>query len=270
MKIPNLKVILEQFIFTLRTHRKAIEFARKHKVWKGFWNYGWVSKALMFIGAIVGLNFLDVYIDWFFSSRSESVYGAVQSMGSLFNNFALEGYELLFAGSMKYVIIVLVEVIIFHASRETIKIILEKKGDTSFNTFLKAQIRMINVVCFAWIMEMICSILIDIALGIFSPLGFLKPALILIVQCYFLGFVVLDNYFEQFDLKIKESLRYTKKYAGVALGIGSVLNLAMLVPFIGAIVGPFIAAITVTLVLYKLSDIHILGRDTIDGVQEMV
>ena len=87
----------------------------------------------------------------------------------------------------------LVEVIIFHVSRRTLEIIAEKKGDTSFDTFVKAQIRMLKVIIRAWVLELIITSLIKVVFSIFGTLEFLQPIFIFGVQCYFLGFIVMDN-----------------------------------------------------------------------------
>ena len=270
MKESKPDEFVEQFIQTVLTYRKAIGFARKHKVWQGFWNYGWVSRALIILAMIAGLKFFQIYIHWISQASVKSPIGALQSMGTLVSDLAVGGYHLFFAGSMKYVIIILMEVIIFHASRRTIKILTEKEGETDFNAFLKAQIRMLKVVIRTWILEMILTLILKVAVGIVDPLAFLEYPLSIAIQSYCLGLVVMDNYFEQFGLSIKESFQYARNYRGVALGVGAVLNAIMLVPLIGSFVGPFLAAITATLVLYKISDIHIMHREEIDGVEEMV
>ena len=191
-------------------------------------------------------------------------------MGVLMHDFAIGGYEFLFLGSMKYIVMALVEVIIFHVSRRTLEIIAEKKGDTSFDAFFKAQLRMLGVIIRAWVLEMIFTTFISVVFKVFGTLSFLEPILVFGVQCYFLGFIVLDNYIEQFELSVKESFKYGKDYIGVSLGIGVVLHFLLMIPIVGSLVGPFLAAITVTLVMYKISDLHLLGREAVDGINEMV
>lgn len=268
--ISDIRKYYDQGKLTILTHRKAIAFTIKHKLWVGFWNYGWVSRALLIISVLAGLKFLGVFWEWLNKAQADSAGAVVQSMGILMHDFAVEGYELLFFGSMKYVVMALVEVIIFHVSRRTLEIIANKKGDTTFDTFLKAQIRMLNVILRAWIFEIIITKLIQIVFGIFGILDFLEPVLIFGVQCYFLGFIVMDNYIEQFGLTVKESFKYGLDYIGVSLAIGVVLHFILMIPFLGALAGPFLAAVTVTLVMYKISDLHILGREAVEGINEIV
>ena len=75
---------------------------------------------------------------------------------------------------------------------------------------------------------------------------------ILIIQCYFLGFAVIDNYNEIYKLSIKESAKYTRIYAGVALGIGAAVYVLMLLPIIGTIFAPLLGAVAGTMTMYEL------------------
>ena len=64
MGIDDIKKYIKQANFTLLSHRKAIAFAQKHKVWLGFWEYGWMSRALVIVAVLAGWKFLGVLIDW--------------------------------------------------------------------------------------------------------------------------------------------------------------------------------------------------------------
>lgn len=270
MEKENLITHLDQFRFTFLAHKKAYRFIQKHQVWKGFWEYGWVAKLLVVVAAIVGVKFLSILFNWFSNVEANQPLGMLSSMGQLAGDLAGAGYDLLFLGGMKYVIIVLMEIIIFHACRRTLFLLTGKKGESDLDSFVKAQIRMIQVAIRSFILETICVAILKFGLGMFGLYWLLGPALTLAVQCYFLGFAVMDNYIEQFELTIKESAAYAKKYPGIALGIGLVLHFLLLIPVVGAIIGPFLAAVTVTLVMYELTDLHILGRDSIEGIPENV
>lgn len=91
---------------------------------------------------------------------------------------------------------------------------------------------------------------------------FMKPVLVFAVQCYYLGFTIVDNYNEQFGLSIKDSAKYTyQNHLGVALGVGLILNILLFIPVLGVVVGPLLSAVTATLVMYQLSDLHLLEGD---------
>ena len=255
-----------QFRDTMLTNSDAVIFIRKHKLWVGFWKYGWVAKALVVMAVLLGLKFLKTIYDWWRSTKIEDPVDAVASVGNLFQNVAYEGYDFLFVGGMKYVMMMLLEVVIFHICRGTLEILTGKTSDLSFNAFFIAQIRMIKVAIRSYFMEVVFGIIIGIAFAIIPGFDFLKPVLKYTVHCYFLGFIVFDNYTEQFDRSIKESTLMAREYIGVCLALGLTANVLLLIPIIGAIVAPLIVAVTVTLVMYHISDVHLLPPKNVEPV----
>lgn len=252
----KLRLYFEQFIFTLKKHRDAIDFIYKHRIWEGFWKYGWVAKLLVVVGVLIGMKFLSIIFNWFNQADTSDPIAVISSVGSLMGQVAEEGYHFLFFGGMKYILMILLEIIVFHVCRRTTAILTGQDSQAGFDAFLKAQVRMIKVVIRCYIMEMIATIFLKIFFGIFEFIDFLQPALVFGVQCYYLGFALLDNYFEQFHLSIKESVKYARDYIGVALAIGLLLQGMFSIPVAGAVAGPFISAVAVTLVMYELSDLH--------------
>lgn len=262
----KLLIYLTQFRDTMLTHSDAVIFIRKNKLWVGFWKYGWVSKALVVLAVLLGLKLLMTVVEWWNASEIDDPGEAVASVGHLFQNVAFEGYDFLFVGGMKYVMMMLLEVIIFHMCRGTLEILTGKTSDLSFNAFFKAQIRMIKVAIQSYVMELIFGIVIGLAFSLIGGFEFLKPVLKYTVHCYFLGFIVFDNYTEQFDFSIKESTRMARDYIGVCLALGLTVNVLLFIPVIGAIAAPVIVAVTVTLVMYHTSDLHLASEKEVEPV----
>ena len=264
----NIQAFFQQFIFTLKKHREAPDFIRKHQLWKGMFGYGWITQMLVIIALIIGIKLFSVVWDWWFKADLDNVAGAFNSMSMLVSDFFSEGYKFVFMGSMKYVMLILMEVVVFHFCRRTLSILTKKDSPATFDEFLKAQIRMIKVSIRSWVLESILTMLIGIALNIAGHLEFLKPVLVFGVQCYYLGFAILDNYNEQFDLSISESAKYAQNFVGVSLALGLLLNVLLYIPLVGAVFAPLLSAVAATMVMYKLSDLHILGKDIVLKTEE--
>lgn len=246
-----------QFVETFLTHKEAAEFIVKHRLWDGFWKYGWVSKVLIILAILFGLKFVDIIWDWFDRISAADSGAAFAEMGMLLQNVALGSYDFLFSGGIKYIMLFLLEVVIFHICRRTSEILCNISSDLTLDTFVKAQIRMLKVVFRSYVMEMVFTALIKVAFNIFGFIEFMEPVFIFGVQCYFMGFLVMDNYVEQFHMNIKESVRFARQYIGVCLAIGLVLNIFLFIPFIGAIAAPALSAVAVSLIMYRISDLHL-------------
>lgn len=265
-----IKESIDHLQITLRKHVEAYHFIRKHKVWKGFWEYGWVSKIMMVLAILAGLKFLQIYFQWLSEAYDSDPITAISSVGGMMWEAVTEEYKFFFAGGMKYMIVIFMEIVIYHASRRTVKLLTGQDEEATFKNFMKAQIRMIKVSFQSYIMEIIFTTLIGVAfsLSIFSFLGFFKPVLIFIVQCFFLGFAVMDNYSEQFNRSIKESLKISREYLGIAIGTGLVLQIFFAIPGVGPLVGPFLSAVAVCLAMYAITDIHLSSAPVQEEAQK--
>lgn len=255
------------FVYSLVRLTEVPDFVRKHRLWRGLNEYSWVIKLLIVAALLLGLSFLSVIIDWWQSLSPEpEAYALISSVGNLFTRVFGEGYELFTAGFMKYVLLILLEVIVYHFMRRTLTVLVNKESGVSFNDFLEAQKRMIKVVFRSYVYETIATILIGIVFGIFGFVSFLEPVLVFIVQCYFLGFAIVDNYMEQFGLTIRESIDYSYQYAGVSLAMGLALYIVLLFPLVGTIAGPILVSVGAGMIMTQLSDLHVVGREAALGI----
>jgi len=242
---------LEQFQRGLTANREAITFIRKHKLWEGLLKYGWVSKLMIVLGIIVSLKFYGIFSNWL--NRSEVAgdpVAMIQNMGGLLSDVATEGYDLFFMSGFKYLLLILLEIFIFHLARRTLEIKTGNKIDCTFNTFVQAEIRMIKVAIRCFILETIIVFILSLGANILG-IEFINPLFSIVVQCYFLGFLVVDNYNEIYGMSIKQSDHFSRQYAGLLLSIGLGAYVLLSLPIIGAICAPFISAVGATIVMHE-------------------
>lgn len=259
MTIKPVRDYFSQFLFALAMIPQSVKFIKERRLWEGVLSYGWVSRILL-IGAVIGgFKFLGIFLKWLSGSQTDHSQNMVSQMGLLAKDLAVGSYDLMFSSGSKFVILILLEVAIFHFARRTLAELTGKDRDLTWNDFVKAEVRMIKVAGLSWVITLLCSIGLGIFFGIFGFLAWMKPGLNFLIQSFFLGFAVLDNYQEQFHLDIRESLRFSVGFIGVALGLGMFLYFILMVPVAGVIIGPCIAAVAATLVMYKLSTLHTHG-----------
>lgn len=253
-----------QFLLTLRTHRRAFFFVKEHQLWEGFWNYGWVSRFLIFVGVLIGLKFFGIFAKWLNKATHTDSVHLMSITAGMFSDLYNKGIKEIFNGNMHFVMLILLEVIVYHVSRRTLEVFFGNLPDATLKDFVKAQIRVFKVGILAIVLGKIVTVLLSIPLTMIGVWSWMKPGAEWIVQIYFLGFAIVDNYNEQFHLNIKESFKYTLKFSGVSLAIGAVLYLIMSVPIIGPIAGPILAGVTATLVMVDIADLHQTHRGALN------
>lgn len=258
MSIPaQLKEHYQQLLYALHTYPQAALFIIRHKLWNGFWKYSWVGRLLLLAAILVGLKFIDSVTDWFQSVEVSDPLAAMSAAGTMMVRVISDEYQYLSSGSMRYLMMILLEVVIFHMSRRTVSVLTGQDSSASMKAFIGAQIRMIKVVFFCYAMEMALGIGIKLFFSFFAFIDFLQPALLFLISLFFLGYAIMDNYLEQFGLSIKESMNYSKQFIGIALGVGLVIQVLFLLPVLGPVLAPMLAAVTASIALYELTDLHL-------------
>jgi len=249
MDLSLLRFTLRDITLTIQNYRNVLPFVQKHQLWKGLFDYGWVSKFLAIVGLIAGLKFVNIFQNWV---RDETTsFFSISSVFNLVGDTLSEGYELFVMGGFKYVILILLEIVIFHFARKTLQVLTGEEQDANLQAFIEAQVRMIKVVFFCFGAELAFSILLKIGFSILS-IKWLLPGTLMIVQCFFLGFAIIDNYNEIYKMTIKQSFKYTQQYLGVAVAIGVVVYILMLLPLVGTVLAPLLGAVVATMTMHQL------------------
>lgn len=228
-----------------------------HRLWEGLRQYGWVARGLVVIGILLGIQMISEIGDWFNQHQNDSLSAMVIGGDSLFIRWFRNLSDSMSDGMLNWVILVLLEVVIYHFMRRTLQIILRKNVENAhkFKPFLDAQIRMIVVSMGAVLFE---GILLNVGETIHD--GWFFWPFSLLVRSIFLGYVIADNYNEQFGLTIGQSWRNLyRDYIGICCGLGLPMLIMMQVPIIGSVLGPLVTSVTAAIVLREKSDLHIIG-----------
>ena len=218
------------------------QFIVKNKLWQGFIKQKLALTFLVIAGVLMAWSTLK-----YVKTNTEALY-AVNFEKSEIATSALNSamsIESLFAGSNKYVLLILIQMLVVYFSNKTIEILSDIKIDMSLGEMIQSQWRVLQLTVRNWVIEIIIGVGISIIVGIFAP-DFIEKALKWLVQCYFVGYFFIDNYNNTFGLKISESAKIVRKYAGATLMIGLVANLLFFLPVIGAIIASFICSVAAT------------------------
>lgn len=225
----------------------APDFIKKHRLWEGYWSSGWIAKSTIMLAAVITIFFIMDISSGIQELTSPLPEQNEANLGTLVD-------KIYFDGGIKYLILIILEMLIFHFSVKTLDVVSGTTTHTTPKDFIDAQFRMIKVSFRNYIQEIIIGTAFGIILGIFG-LSWLKGSVLMVVQFYFIGFAFMDNYYEQGNLKIKESAKYIREHMYAAIIIGGVGYILFMIPLLGAILGPFVCAVAATLYLYNVSDI---------------
>ncbi|MCX8209453.1 MAG: hypothetical protein OTI34_00265 [Lewinella sp.] len=252
----RLKLSIHEFFYTLLAFPRAWRFMRNHRLWEGLRQYGWVARTLVVIGVLGAAYVIFEAVDWY-GSHADAPLSAMMSSESLLVQWFTELTESLSEGLLNWVTLVLLEVVIYHFMRKTLQIILKKDVENAhtFKPFLNAQIRMIIVSVIALTVE---AVILNVTEAIYG--GWLFWIFSLFIRSTMLGYVIADNYNEQFDLSIDQSRRNLYRgHIGICFGLGLPLLLMLKIPLFGTILGPLVTSVTAAIVLREKSDLHIIG-----------
>ncbi len=244
---------IKDFKFGFEKNLEAIAFIREHRLWEGFWKFNWVFRLLIFIGIVAGLKLINIYNDWYSNVEVSNPVELTMSIGTFFGDFFSESYNFFFLSGFKYVILILVEIIVFHFVRRSLEIKTGISQDFTPKTFIKAEVRMIKIVARNFGIEYVLMIIIGAGLSMFS-LSFLKAPIFIFVQAFFLGFAVLDNYNEIFGMSIRQSAKLTTYYPGLSVAVGLTTYFLLLIPVLGAFLAPFLVGVVATLAFHELRE----------------
>jgi hypothetical protein len=250
----------EQFLYTLHSFPVAVRFFVRHRLWEGFWRYGWVAKFLLIVGIIASFKFMGIFFESLNKLDTSSATAALSSMGTAAQHLVSKEFNFLFQSGMRYILLVLMEILVFHVCTRTIDVLTNDQHQPTMRDFVRAEVRMIKVGAYAWFMESLFSSLIKGTAGMFPMISFLQYPIVFLLQSYFMGFTVIDNYFEQFELTIKQSVKRSHHFIGVVLAMGITLQIFFQLPLIGTLIGPLLTGVTIALVMMENDNLHLQKR----------
>jgi hypothetical protein len=268
MTLPPIAEYVEQFLYTMRAFPRSWRFLREHRLWEGLTRYGWISKMLVAFAFIISLRFITVFLDWWNSIQSKADSNIVYGLADLSKDMWSKGLGFLVSGGMKYVVLFLFMVIIYHISNRAMDVLTGQPSHISLKDFIDSQKRALGLTITALVLESITILLLKIFFGIFDFISPIQPVLVFAVKAYWVGFVVVDSYQEQFGLTIKQSNRFMSRYIGVGLAIGVVFKILMFIPVFGTVIASFVTTVTAVIVMHELAKLHLVEPGQLEWVKE--
>lgn len=248
--------MLKEIIIALQSYRDAHRFIVKHRLWKWILLPG-ILYALLF--------FFSMYFFWI-TSRGVIEY-ALSSSGltswllqfkesflGLIILFIRIGVQLIlfffYFSLFKYIFLIVGSPLFAYLSEKTAAIMEEKEYPFSFSQLLKDIARGVSIAVRNGLWQTVYSISI-LVISFIPIVGLATAVMAFLIECYYLGFSMLDYSCERNKLSTNQSIEFIGKHKGLAIGNGIVFYMMHLVIIVGWVLAPAYAVIAATLSLYK-------------------
>ena len=133
----------------------------------------------------------------------------------------------------KYILLVLLSPLFAYVSEVAEQKRTGKKYPIGFLRILKDAMRGVFIALRNMVLEVSWIFLLFVLTLLFPPLALFTAILSFVIGAYFYGFSMMDYCYERWGLSISQSVIYTRKNAGFAIGLGVAYSLWMMVPVVG-------------------------------------
>ena len=248
--------MLKDIIIALQSYAAAHRFIIKHRLWKWILIPGIIYASMFCAG---------IYLFWISSDIAIQHLLQVTGLGKMIT--ALEGgwlkflfifgqvvlklvLMLLYFSLFKYLFLIIGSPLFAYLSEKTESIMEGKEFPFSFTQLLKDIARGIRLALRNTLWQTLYTFSI-LLLSLIPFVGWFTPFFALLIECYFLGFSMLDYSCERHQLSTTQSIAFIGKHKGLAIGNGIVFYLMHMVLIVGWILAPSYAVIAATISYYK-------------------
>jgi CysZ protein len=247
--------MLKEIIIAIQAYFQTHRFIIKHRLWKWIFIPGLIYALLFCVGIYFFWKSSNYAID--FMLLKTGVKDWIQKMQNgwlswfiIFAQIMLHMVLMLFYFSLfKYIFLIIGSPLFAYLSEKTEAIMEGKDFPFSFTQLIKDIIRGIRIALRNMLWQTVYAVSIFI-LAFIPVIGWITPLIALMVECYYLGFSMLDYSCERHKLSTSQSIAFIGKHKGLAIGNGMIFYLMHLIPFLGWVLAPGYAVIAATISLY--------------------
>ncbi len=248
--------MLKDIITAIQAYFQANRFIAKHKLWKWIFIPGLIYSLLFFAGMYFFWKSSGSAIEWMFLQTG--IKGWMDKMNDswlrflfIFGRIMLHLVFLLFYFSLfKYIFLIIGSPVFAYLSEKTEAIIEGKDFPFNLKQLLKDIVRGIKLAFRNVLWQTVYTVSILI-LSFIPVIGWVTPLIGLLIECYYLGFSMIDYSCERNKLSTSQSIAFIGRHKGLAIGNGLVFYLMHFIPILGWILAPSYAVIAATLSLYN-------------------
>ncbi len=256
--------MLKEIIIAVQSYFEAHTFISRHRLWKWIIIPGLIYMLLFVAGIGAFWIYSNQAITYIFTQTGLAAW--LETMReSWLNLIIIVGQIILFAvllsfffSVFKYLFLIIASPVFAYLSEKTESMIEGKNFPFSAAQLAKDALRGIKIAArnFLWQTVYVLTIFL---LAFIPVVGWIAPLAALLVECYYLGFSMLDYTSERNDLSYSKSISVISNHKGLAIGNGLVFYLMHLIPVIGWLFAPSYAVVAATLSIIKCKEQNIIA-----------
>lgn len=239
--------------------RNTIPFMVKHAIWKGMFRQKLILAFSLLSAMVIPYSMYRFLAGHFQQQQAQGLMSMGEATVSAASQLSAEN---LYEGGNIYLAVILLQMVVVYFSNKTIEHLSGMAIDMSVRDLIASQVRTIVVSVRNWVFQLVIGIVISIVIGIFGP-DFLEEPLKWLVQCYFVGYLFIDNYNFTFGLSSKESHQIVQRHGAATFVVGLVANVLFFIPVVGFILASFICSVAATYYMHTSADAQ--GMTTATG-----
>lgn len=252
--------MLKDIIIAIQSYLEAHRFIVKHRLWKWILIPGFLYSILFCAGIYLFWISSGQAIDSLFSITGlkkwmYTIEGSWLKFLFIFGQVILQLVLLLFYFSLfKFLFLIIGSPLFAYLSEKTEAIMEGRDFPFSFAQLLKDIARGIKLALRNALWQTVYTLSILI-LSFIPFVGWFTPLIALIIECYYLGFAMLDYSCERNKLSTSQSIEFIGKHKGLAVGNGIVFYLMHAIIIAGWILAPSYAVVAATISFYKTKQV---------------
>ena len=249
--------MLKEIIISIQAYYQTHRFIIRHRLWKWILIPGLIYAILFCLGIYLFVVSSNSAIEFMLQKSGvkewmDRMQNSWLSFLLIFGQIILNLILLLFYFSLFKYLFLIIGSPLFAKKREKTEAIIEgKEYPFSFKQLMKDIVRGIRLALRNMLWQTVYTVSILI-LSFIPVIGWVTPLLALLVECYYLGFSMLDYSCERNKLSTSQSITFIGRHKGLAIGNGLVFYLMHFIPVLGWLFAPGYAVIAATISLYKV------------------
>ena len=247
--------MLKEIVIAVQSWGEAHRFIQTHRLFKWIIVPGIIYTFLFIFGMLIFWQSSDAVISWVSNKLGVETWLQKERSEWLSFLFVMTGMMLrlilvlFYFSFFKYVILIIGSPVFAYLSEKTEAIIEGKEHSFNWSELKKDCFRSIKLALRNGGWQSVYLIAL-ILLALVPVIGWITPIIALLMECYYFGFSMLDYSFARANLTPAQSITFTGRHKGLAIGNGLLFYIMHIV----IILAPAYAVIAATLSVHKVKN----------------